>query len=88
LFGALILDKRPVFPLRLRDVDGFLLIPDKFPDRFMMARRAGVIHTSGSYSAESFSPSEWSSEERSRYLAEYGRDVEAARTELERLGEK
>jgi hypothetical protein len=88
LFGALIRDKRPVFPLRLRDVDGFLLIPDQFPDRFMMARRAGVIHTSGSYSAESFSPSEWSSEERSRYLAEYGRDLEAARSELERLGEK
>lgn len=88
LFGALIRDKRPVFPLKLRDVDGFLLIPDKFPDRFMMARRPGVIHTSGSYSAESFSPSEWSSEERSRYLAEYGRDLDAARTELERLGEK
>ena len=88
LFGALIRDKRPVFPLRLRDMDGFLLIPDKFPDRFMMARRASVIHTSGSYSAESFSPNEWSSEERNRYLAEYGRDLEAARTELERLGER
>ncbi len=86
LFGALIRDKRPIFPLRLRDVDGFLLIPDKFPDRLMMVRRAGVVHVSGSYTAESFSPSEWSSEERNRYLAEYGRDLDAARTELERLG--
>jgi hypothetical protein len=86
LFGALIRDKRPVFPLKLRDVDGFLLIPDKFPDRLMMARRAGVVHTSGSYTAESFSPNEWSSEERNRYLAEYGRDLDAARSELERLG--
>ncbi len=86
LFGALIRDKRPVFPLKLRDVDGFLLIPDKFPDRLMMARRAGVVHISGIYIAENFSPNEWSSEERNRYLAEYGRDLDAARTELERLG--
>jgi hypothetical protein len=86
LFGALIRDKRPQFPLRLRDVDGFLLIPDKFPDRLMMARRPGVVYTSGSYSADSFSPNEWSSEERNRYLAEYGRDLDAARAELERLG--
>ena len=86
VFGALIRDKRPVFPLRLRDVDGFLLIPDKFPDRLMLARRAGVVHASGSYTSESFSPNEWSSEERNRYLAEYGRDLDAARKELERLG--
>ena len=86
LFGALIRDKRPIFPLRLRDVDGFLLIPDKFPDRLMMARLAGVVHVSGNYTADSFSPNEWSSEERDRYLAEYGRDLDAARTELERLG--
>ncbi|MFM7331182.1 MAG: hypothetical protein ACKO1L_05910 [Brachymonas sp.] len=85
LFGALIRDKRPAFPLRLRDVEGFLLIPDKFPDRFMLARRAGVVHTSGSYAVESFSPNEWSSEERTRYLAEYGRDLDVARAELERL---
>jgi hypothetical protein len=88
LFGALIRDKRPVFPLKLRDVEGFLLIPDKFPDRFMMPRRAGVVYTSGSYSAESFSPNEWNSEERNRYLAEYGRDLDAARIELDRLGGK
>jgi hypothetical protein len=88
LFGALIRDKRPVFPLKLRDVEGFLLIPDKFPDRLMMSRRAGVVYASGNYSADSFSPNEWSSEERNRYLAEYGRDLDAARTELERLDRK
>lgn len=85
VFGALIRDKRPAFPLRLRDIEGFLLIPDKFPDRFMMDRRTGVVHSSGSYSVESFSPNEWSSEERTRYLVEYGRDLESARAELERL---
>ena len=88
LFGALIRDKRPAFPLKVRDVEAFLLIPDKFPDRLMMPRRAGVVYTSSSYSAESFSPAEWSSEERSRYLAEYGRDLDTARTELERLGNR
>jgi hypothetical protein len=86
LFGALIRDKRPVFPLKLRDVEAFLLIPDKFPDRLMLPRRAGIIHTSGNYNPESFSAAEWSSEERNRYLAEYGRDLDTARTELERLG--
>jgi hypothetical protein len=88
LFGALVRDKRPTFPLKLRDMDGFLLIPDKFPDRLMMARRPAVVYTSGSYSAESFSPDEWSSEERTRYLAEFGRDLDATRRELERLGGK
>ncbi len=86
LFGALIRDKRPVFPLKLRDIDGFLLIPDKFPDRLMMPRLSGVMHTSGAYTSESFSPNEWSSEERDRYLAEYGRDLDAALIELDRLG--
>ena len=86
LFGALIRDKRPAFPLKLRDVEAFLLIPDKFPDRLMLPRRAGIIHTSASYNADSFSAAEWSSEERSRHLTEYGRDLDAARTELERLG--
>lgn len=86
LFGALIRDKRPVFPLRLRDVEAFLLIPDKFPDRLMMARRPGVVHSTGSYSVDGFSPNEWSSEERTRYLTEYGRDLQTARSELEKLG--
>jgi hypothetical protein len=86
LFGALIRDKRPAFPLKLRDVEAFLLIPDKFPDRLMMPRRAGIVYTSGSYNAENFSAAEWSSEERERYLNEYSRDLENARTELERLG--
>jgi hypothetical protein len=85
LFGALVRDKRPAFPLKVRDVEAFLLIPDKFPDRLMMPQRAGIIHTSGSYDADSFSPAEWSSEERERYLAEYARDLEQARLELERI---
>jgi hypothetical protein len=85
VFGALIHDKKPAFPLRLRDVDGFLLIPDKFPDRAMMARQPGLVHASARYSVGSFSATEWSSEERERYLTEYAKDAETARGQVERL---
>lgn len=88
VFGALIHDKNPAFPLRLRDVDGFLLIPDKFPDRAMMARQTGVVHTSARYSVSSFTATEWSSEERERYLAEYAKDAEAAKAQVERLSRR
>ena len=85
VFGALIRDKTPGFPLQLRDVDGFLLIPDKFPDRAVMARRAGVIYTSARYQRDRFSPNEWTSEERERYLTEYGKDAETARKQVQEL---
>jgi hypothetical protein len=43
LFGRLIRDAQPAFPLRLQDVEGFLLLPDQFPDRAMLPRRAGGV---------------------------------------------
>jgi hypothetical protein len=85
VFGALIQDKRPAFPLRVRDVEGFLLYADSFPDRAMMARQPGVVHTSARYTLERFTATDWSSEERARYLAEYARDAEQARVQVERL---
>jgi hypothetical protein len=88
VFGALVLDKSPAFPLQLRDVDGFLLIPDKFPDRATMARQSGVVYTSARYTRDRFSAAEWSSEERSRYLAEYGKDAEIALRKVEELSGK
>ncbi len=88
VFGALIRDKSPTFPLRLRDVDGFLLIPDKFPDRAMMVRQPGVIYSSARYNRDRFSPNEWTSEERERYLTEYGKDAEAARQQVQDLTPK
>ncbi len=78
LFGALLRDKNPTFPLRLVDVEGFLLRPDAFPDRSMMARQSGVVHTSDRYGIDRFSSAEWNSEERERYLKEYGRDLQEA----------
>ncbi|WP_049871203.1 choice-of-anchor X domain-containing protein [Ramlibacter tataouinensis] len=86
LFGALLRDKSPAFPLKLVDVEGFLLQPDTFPDRAMMQRLSGLVHTSRRYAADSFSPAEWSSEERDRYLTEYGRDLQEAEDVLARLG--
>ncbi|MBW8847724.1 MAG: hypothetical protein JF607_22410, partial [Burkholderiales bacterium] len=46
------------------------------------ARRDGVVHVSGSYSPKSFSDAEWTSEERDRYLAELGKDVDQIRALL------
>ncbi|MBC7617596.1 MAG: hypothetical protein H7293_01150 [Candidatus Saccharibacteria bacterium] len=84
-FGALIRDKQPAFPLKLRDVDGFLLIPDQFPDRATLARLPGVVHVSGRYALDRFSSAEWTSEERERYLTEYGKDAETARNQVQEL---
>lgn len=82
VFGALIRDKNPAFPLRLRDVDGFLLIPDQFPDRATLPRLAGIVHSSQLYHPDRFSSAEWNSDERQRYLNEYAKDAEDARRAL------
>ena len=82
LFGKLLVDEKPAFPLTLRDVDGFLLKPDTDPDRALMPRLPGRLLVTKSYSLTAFSEAEWNSEERARYLAEYGKDVESARAHL------
>ncbi len=86
VFGKLLRDKAPPFPLVLRDVEAFLLKPDTFPDRVMLPRRAGAQHTSKSYPLVAFSDAEWSSEERTRYLTELGRDVATAEQQVQALG--
>lgn len=83
LFGALVQDLRPSFPVRLVDMEGFLLKPDTFPDRAMLPRRPGTVYTSGSYGIDQFSLDEWSSEERTRYLNEYQQDLRNARSALD-----
>jgi len=85
VFGKLIRDARPEFPLVLRDVEGFLLKPDTFPDRVMLARRIGEQHRSRSYALASFSEAEWQSEERTRYLTELGKDVAEAEQKVRQL---
>lgn len=88
LAGVLVHDKQPRFPLRLVDVEGFLLKPDTFPDRVMLPRLHGQVHASGRYDAARFSNEEWRSDERARYLAEYRRDVQQALAQLERLRQR
>ncbi len=85
LFGKLLVDEKPVFPLALRDVDGFLLIPDADPDRSLLQRLQGRQLVTQTYPLTVFSEAEWDSEERRRYLDEYGKDVESARAHLEHI---
>jgi hypothetical protein len=86
VFGKLVRDMKPAFPLTLRDVDGFLLRADAFPDRALMPRLPGKLHVSQSYALTSFSDAEWTSEERNRYLGELNQDVSNAQSKVDQLG--
>jgi hypothetical protein len=85
LFGRLVRDVKPVFPLTLRDVEAFLLRPDAFPDRSLMERRPGSLHVSARHSLDAFSTAEWQGEERGRYLAQMQQDVDEAQTKVTQL---
>jgi hypothetical protein len=85
VFGKLVRDAKPAFPLTLRDVEAFLLRPDAFPDRRLMPRLAGSVHASKSYALANFSDAPWTSEERSRYLTELTKDVTDAQTHVDQL---
>ena len=85
LFGKLVRDVKPVFPLTVRDVEAFLLHVDSFPDRSLMPRLQGKVHVSQDYPLMSFADAEWNAEERTRYLRELGRDVADAQAHVDRL---
>lgn len=85
LFGKLVRDLKPAFPITLRDIEGFLLYEDRFPDRAMMPRWPGTMHTSANYPLTSFSDSEWTSEERNRYVNELSKDVSQAQNGINEL---
>jgi hypothetical protein len=80
--GKLVQDGEPQLPLVLRDVDGYLLKEDADPDRVLMPRLEGPVATSKNYPLKSFSNAEWQSEERSRYLTEFAKDLQLARGAL------
>ncbi len=84
--GRLLHDLKPSFPLTLRDVDGFLLRENAFPDRVMLPRLPGAVHRTQPYVLARFSPEAWPSDQRDRYLAELGKDVDVAADALKRLG--
>jgi hypothetical protein len=85
VWGRLVRDLKPAFPLTLHDVDGFLLKPDAFPDRALMPPRDGVVLTTRKYAIATFSDAVWQSEETARYVGELGKDVDAAQSEVDRL---
>jgi hypothetical protein len=82
VFGKLMRDVTPALPLTLRDVDGYLLRENADPDRALMARLEGTVYISKQYPLDSFSDAEWQSEQKSRYLKEFTKDLRGARAEL------
>lgn len=84
LFGKLARDARPVFPITLRDIDGFILYESRFPDRAMMPRWPQTAYTSQPHAISEFADAEWTSEQRQRYLTEYSKDVQVAEQNLQR----
>jgi hypothetical protein len=86
VFGLLIREKTPEFPLKLRDVEGFLLRENADPDRELMKSLSGYVHVTQEYTPDRFSPDEWTSEERQRYLDEFTKDVNEAEGTLGGLG--
>jgi hypothetical protein len=82
MFGKLMRDQDAALPLTLRDVDGYLLKENADPDRALMPRLEGKVHTSQRHPLKGFSDAEWQSEERSRYLTEFAKDVTQAKDEL------
>jgi hypothetical protein len=86
VFGKLIRDEAPTLPLKLRDVEGFLLKESGDPDRELLTTLRGYVHTTREYPNTVFSDAEWQSEERSRYINEFTKDVKEAQQELDALG--
>ncbi|MFP2903124.1 hypothetical protein [Corallococcus sp. 4LFB] len=83
VFGKLIRDEAPTFPLTLRDVEGFLLKEMGDPDRELMVTLRGPVHTTREYSLQQFSDAEWRSPERDRYTDELEKDVMEAQKQLD-----
>ena len=82
MFGKLVRDKSPTPPLTLRDVDGYLLKENTDPDRALLPRLEGKVLTAAAHPPKSYSDAEWQSEERSRYLTEFSKDLKEARGRL------
>lgn len=83
LFGKLVRDAKPVFPITLRDIDGFVLYENRFPDRAMMPRWPRTAHTSRTHAISAFADVEWTSEQRQRYLTELLKDEQIAAQKLQ-----
>jgi hypothetical protein len=76
VFGLLVLDQRAQTPFVLRDVEGFVLFEDRNPDRELMSVLEGNAYTTKKYEESVFSSAEWQSDEKTRHIEEFGKDVE------------
>lgn len=81
-FGKLVRDGQAALPLTLRDVEGYLLREDGEPDRALLPRLPGPVATGTVRDGGGLSDAEWQSEERTRYLTEFARDLKEARARL------
>jgi hypothetical protein len=88
VFGKLIHDEVPTFPLKLRDVEGFLLKESGDPDRELLATLQGYVHTTREHPMSAFSADEWQSEERTRHIDEFTKDVNEAQKQLDAASSK
>jgi hypothetical protein len=78
VFGKLILDEGARSPFTLRDVEGFLLLEDAFPDRKTVPTLEGPVHKTRAYAASDFSSDEWQSPVKDRYVAKLKKDADGA----------
>ncbi len=62
VFGKLIVDESRGGPFVLRDVEGFLLEENTFPDRLTLATWEGMVYRTRAYSLDDFSSNEYESE--------------------------
>jgi hypothetical protein len=66
LFGKVVTDAGGRAPFQLRDLEGFLLEEDTYPDRETMPGRDGVVYTTRAYAPGVLSPADWESEAKER----------------------
>jgi len=83
LFGKLIRDERARAPFHLRDLEGYRLLEDTYPDRNLMSARDGVVYTTKTYTLRDFTDAEWESEEKARHVKELTKDVEETKQHAE-----
>ncbi len=85
VFGKVMRDGEAALPLTLRDVDGYLLKENTDPDRALMPRLEGRVVVGKPHPLKAFSSDEWQSEERSRHLAEFSKDIVLAQNAISKF---
>jgi hypothetical protein len=83
LFGKLIHDQGAKAPFRLRDIEGFRLEENTYPDREAIPTLEGDIHTTKPYKMSDFSQNTWESEDKSRRVDRLEKETEKAREAAE-----